>query len=78
VQDVGFLKIEGWGIKQSEFKQKVESYLSMLDDSQRMSFAPTDLLIKKALDGIDLHVLVLRNQGSPQKQNDILGLVIFN
>jgi len=78
VQDVGFLKLEGWKMKQSEFRPSVEAYLSCLDETQRMSFAPTDILIKKALDGIDLHVMALRNTGSPQKSNDIMGLVIFN
>lgn len=80
MKDVGFLKLEGWKMKQSEFKSNIEGYLKNLDEVQISNFAPLDVMLKKALDGLDLHILALRNVSSPTKdgQKEILGLVIFN
>ena len=72
--------LTGWSMKESEYKQNIQAYLSRLDETQRDSFAPLDKMISNSLEGFDLHVLVLKNMTDLSKHdaNSIQGLVIFN
>ena len=73
-------QLVGWGLTESNYKQKVGEYLSKLDPAQRSSFAPLEKLIADSLDGLDLHILVLKDTKDKDAGNDahIRGLVIFN
>lgn len=73
-------QLVGWGLSESNYQQKVESYLGKLDHGQRSSFAPIHKLISDSMDGLDLHILVLKDTQDIQLDNDahIRGLVIFN
>jgi hypothetical protein len=70
----------GWGLSESNYRPKLEAYLSRLDSVQKNSFAPIDKLIADSMDGLDLHILVLKETQSAGDDNDdqIKGLVIFN
>lgn len=58
----------------------MEAYLGKLDHAQRNSFAPIKRLISESMDGLDLHLLVLKDTQDIAQDNDahIRGLVIFN
>lgn len=58
----------------------MEAYYNRLDYAQKSSFAPIDKLIQDSMDGLDLHVLVLRESEHANADDDaaIKGLVIFN
>lgn len=73
-------QLVGWGLSESNYRSKLESYLSRLDYAQRSSFAPLDKLVADSMDGLDLHILVLKETQSAGDNNDdtIKGLVIFN
>jgi hypothetical protein len=66
--------LEAMSLKESEVKPFIEKYLLNLDDSQRQSFAPLDLLMKHALGGMDLHLLTLKETS----RGDVIGLAVFN
>ena len=58
----------------------MEAYLNRLDHAQKNSFAAIGKLIPDSMDGLDLHVLVLREAETAHVDNDadIKGLIIFN
>jgi hypothetical protein len=49
-------------MKEKELRSNLEKYLERLDEIQKHSFAPLDKLIQNALDGIDLHILVMKHK----------------
>ena len=67
-------------MKEVDLKLNVEKYLGMLDQQQRESFAPIDILLKNCMDGTDTHVLAFKNINQIQTTNVnmIQGLLIFN
>lgn len=61
-----------------EYKDTLAKYLSRLDEVQRESFAPLDILVAHSLVGFDLQVLALVQEGQEPTADTIFGLVIFN
>lgn len=49
-------------MKEKELRSNLEKYFERLDEIQKYSFAPLDKLIQNALDGIDLHILVMKHK----------------
>jgi hypothetical protein len=49
-------------MKEKELRSNLEKYLERLDEIQKHSFAPLDKLIQNALDGIDLHIMVMKHK----------------
>ena len=74
----GIHLLQGYSIKEENYKSFVSDYLCRLDDVQKNSFAQIDQLIKNSLDGFDLQVLVLKTSDTEVSPASIDGLVIFN
>ena len=70
--------LTGWSLREVEYKDTIAKYLSRLDEVQRESFAPLDILVAHSLLGFDLQVLALVSEGHEPTAETIFGLVIFN
>ena len=44
----GTENLVGWKMKECDYRANIEKYLSMLDDKQKLCFAPIDLLIENS------------------------------
>ena len=74
------MELQGWTLKESEYKETVEAYVRRLDTAQRESFAPLGRLISSSRQGFDMRVLVMTAVGDTQdlSASTIRGLVIFH
>ena len=59
----------GWKMNEKDYRHNIEKYIAMLDNVQRESFAPIDILMKNSMEGCDLQVLAFKNINQIDTQN---------
>lgn len=47
-------------MRERDYAGNLKKYMDGLDQVQRESFAPLDLLLKNSMSGLDLHVLAVK------------------
>ena len=73
--------IVGWKLTESQYRDPngpIYTYLKRISKLQRESFGEPKRMIEKSLEGYDLHIMVMVEEGEENyDENSINGLVIF-